>query len=159
MKASSLIAYILTIVILFNFVFGLSIRKPVRALSTFDLPDQGFYYGFVVNKSSHFVEIRIISTRDKRQIYSQVLPPPSSSSNKRYFQYSRYQKENKDAYHLPHVIPLWLELGRYTVSIRHRDDLFEKGSLGQWVSSVVILDKDFIEKLPGPFTLEIEDDQ
>lgn len=159
MKASKLIVRILLIVILLNFVFDLSMKEPVRAFSTFDLPNEGVYYGFLVNNSSHFVEIRIISNKDKREIYSQVLPPPSRSSNKRYFRDDTFRKENKVASHLPHVIPLWLELGYYTVSIRHRDDLFEKGSPEQWASSVVLLDKDYVEKFPGPFTFEIEDDQ
>ena len=159
MKASRLVICSVFIVTFFNFTSGGLIEKPAWPSSILDLPDQGLYYGFVVNNSSHFVEIRIISTKDKRQVYSQVLPPPSNPSNKRYFRYLRYQKENNDTYHLPHVIPLWLELGYYTVSIRYRDDLIEEGEFGKWVSSVVVLDMEYVEKYPGPFTFEIEDDQ
>jgi hypothetical protein len=89
MNASKLIICILFIVILFNFASGGPTEKLARSSSIFDIPDQEFYYGFVVNNSSHFVELGIISTKDKRQICSKVVLPPSSSSIKKNIRYVR----------------------------------------------------------------------
>lgn len=158
MKASRVIFCIVLIVTLFNFLSGGPIEKPARSSSIFDIPDQEFYYGFVVNNSSHFVELGIISTKDKRQICSKVVLPPSISSIKKDIRYLRYRKKNEYAYRPPHVMPLWLKFGCYKVSIRYRDDLIDEGQPGQWKSLVVVLDKEYLEESPGPFTLEIEDD-
>ena len=141
----------------FNSALGEPLEKPDGSPSIFDLPDQGIYYGFVVNNSSHFVEIQIISTKNKRQIFSKVALPASISFNKTNM---RCLDDRIKCKYLPtHVIPLWLKLDCYKVSIRYRDDLIDDVQPGQWKSTVMVLDKEYTEESPGPFTLEIEDDQ
>ena len=140
-----------------NSALGESLEKPDGSPSIFDLPDQGIFYGFVVNNSSHFVEIQLISTKNKRQIFSNIALPASISFNKTNM---RCLDDKIKCKCLPnHVIPLWLKLDCYKVSIRYRDDLIDDVQPGQWKSTVMVLDKEYTEESPGPFTLEIEDDQ
>ena len=140
-----------------NSALGESLEKPDGSPSIFDLPDQGIFYGFVVNNSSHFVEIQLISTKNKRQIFSNIALPASISFNKTNM---RCLDDRIKCKYLPtHVIQLWLKLDCYKVSIRYRDDLIDDVQPGQWKSTVMVLDKEYTEESPGPFTLEIEDDQ
>ena len=140
-----------------NSALGESLEKPDGSPSIFDLPDQGIFYGFVVNNSSHFVEIQLISIKNKRQIFSNIALPASISFNKTNM---RCLDDKIKCKCLPtHVIPLWLKLDCYKVSIRYRDDLIDDVQPGQWKSTVMVLDKEYSEESPGPFTLEIEDDQ
>ena len=124
--------------------------------SIFDLSVQGIYYGFIVNNTSHFVEIQIMSTKNKHQIFSKVAQPASISFSKNNMLY--LDDRTKCKCHLSHVIPLWLKLDCYNISIRYRDDLIDNVQPGQWKSTVMVLDKEYAEASPGPFTLEIEED-
>jgi hypothetical protein len=140
-----------------NSAIGEPLEKTDGSPSIFDLPDQGIFYGFVVNNSSHFVEIQLISIKNKRQIFSNIALPASISLNKKNMQ--ALDDKIKCKYLPTHVIPLWLKLDCYMVSIRYRDDLIDDVQPGQWKSTFVVLDKEYREESPGPFTLEIEDDR
>jgi hypothetical protein len=59
---------------------------------------------------------------------------------------------------LPSVESFWLKIGRYKVPIRNRDDVVNKRPPGPPKTFNVIIDKDYVEKLPGPFTIEIDED-
>ena len=147
---------VLLSLIFFNPTLGEPLEKSDGSPSRFDLSDQGIYYGFIVNNSSHYVEIQIMSTKNKHQIFSKVAQPASISFNKNNMQY--LDDRTKCKYHPTHVIPLWLRLDCYNISIRYRDDLIDNVQPGQWKSTVMVLDKEYAEASPGPFTLEIEED-
>jgi hypothetical protein len=158
MKALKSIYSPLFLVVAIYFVSSEPMGGPSGARSTFDIPDQGLYYGFLVNNSSHFVEIGIASTKDRHEIYPNIILSPLGSSMQKNMRYLASPENIKKAYDLPNKFPLWLKNGRFKVSIRYRDDLVNDRLPGHWKDSFVIFDKEEMEKLPGPFTLEIEDD-
>ncbi len=59
---------------------------------------------------------------------------------------------------LPSVQSFWLKIGRYKVPIRNRDDVVNKRPPGPPKTFNVIIDKDYVEKLPGSCTLKIDED-
>jgi hypothetical protein len=122
-----------------------------------DFPEQGLYYGFVVNNSSHFIEFEILSLKEKSIVSATILLPRPKSAIKKDFKSLSWSK-NEYPNRPPNTISLWLKLGGYKISIRKRDDLNKTGAPGPLKYFTVILDKNYVEKSPGPFTFEIEDD-
>lgn len=131
---------------------------PERSPSLLDMPEKGLYYGFIMNNSSHFIEVSIWSVKQKQKVYRNIVLPPAKPSNELNDQALEYWDRRVDAFRPPNVFSLWLQLGKYKVSIRQRNDIVDEGSVGTWKTFVVVLDKEYIEKSRGPFTFEIEDD-
>ena len=126
--------------------------------SLLDMPDKGLYYGFVLNNSSNFVEVSIWAVKEKKKMYRNILLPPAKSINEGNGQTFKYWDKRVDAFRPPNVFALWLHLGTYKVSVRQRKDMIDQGDAGTWKTFVVVLDKEYLESSPGPFTFEIEDD-
>ncbi len=131
---------------------------PNRSPSLLDMPEKGLYYGFIMNNSSHFIEVSIWSVKQNQKVYRNIVLPPAKPSNELNDQALEYWDQLVDAFRPPNVFSLWLRLGTYKVSIRQRNDIVDEGGIGTWKTFVVVLDKDYIEKSQGPFTFEIEDD-
>ena len=84
--------------------------------------------------------------------------PPSGSSIKNNVNGLSLLNKTDNAGSLPSVKSFWLKIGRYKVPIRNRDDVVHQGPPGPPKTFNVIIDKDCVEKLPGPFTLTIDED-
>lgn len=126
--------------------------------SLLDMPDKGLYYGFVLNNSSNFVEVSIWAVKQKKKVYRNIVLPPAKSVNEGSSQAYEYWDKCVDGFRPPNVFALWLHLGTYKVSVRQRKDMIDQGDAGTRKTFVVVLDKEYIESSPGPFTFEIEDD-
>jgi len=158
MKALKLIIYIVLASYAINALPMNDTERHANSASLLDRPEKGLYYGLAVNNSSHFVEFEILSLKDKNKVLTKrVLSPSRSSIKKNVNDLSLLNKKNFAGYP-PNVLSLWLKIGRYKVSIRNRDDLVNERPPGLLKTVIVIIDKDFVEKSPGPFTLEIDDD-
>ncbi len=131
-------------------------ERTIKSPSRLDLPDRGLYYGFIINNSSHFVEVDILSIEQNSQILRKIELPPARSSINKNRKSARFGDYNKYANRPPNVTSLWLKLNRYKISIRNRDDLINEGPPGPWKTFIGVLDKEYVEKSPGPFSLEIE---
>jgi hypothetical protein len=96
--------------------------------------------------------------KDKNKVLPKIMLPPSGSSIKKDVYGLSLLNKTDNAGSLPSVQSFWLKIGRYKVSIRNRDDLANQGLPGPPKTFNVIIDKDYVEKLPGPFTIEIDED-
>ena len=158
MKALNLIIYIMLASYAINALPMNDADRHANSASLLDRPEKGLYYGLAVNNSSHFVELEILSLKDKNKVLTKmVLSPSRSAIKKNGNDLSLLNKKNFAGYP-PNVLSLRLKIGRYKVSIRNRDDLVNERPPGLLKTFIVIIDKDFVEKSPGPFTLEINED-
>ena len=134
--------------------------RASKSPSLLDIPDQGLYYCFIMNQTSHFIEASISSLDQKKTVYPQIILFPSryTVNVKKKDGPSEYLDRSKYAYRPPNVKPIWLKLGRYSVQIRQRDDLIGEKSTGPMKTFVVVLDQEYVEKAPGPLVLEIVDE-
>ncbi len=127
-----------------------------KSPSRLDMPNKGLYFGFIINNSAHFIEVAIWSNKSKKRVSRNiVLPPPKPYVLKNKKALTFWDKKisiNRS----PNVISLWLKLDTYKISIRNRDDIVDEGLTGTWKTFITILDKEYIEKSPGPFTFVIE---
>ena len=129
-----------------------------NSLSLLDLHEKGLYFGLAVNNSSHFVELEIFSLKDENKVLLKIMLTPSRSSIKKNVNGLSLLNKTDNAESLTSVQSFWLKIGRYKVSIRNRDDLANQGPPGQPKTFNLNIEKDYVEKLPGPFTLEIDED-
>ncbi len=136
----------------------MNMRQHANSLSLLDLHEKGSYFGLAVNNSSHFVELEIFSLKDENKVLLKIMLSPSRSSIKKNVNGLSLLDKTDNAGSLPSVQSFWLKIGHYKVSIRNRDDLANQGPPGPPKTFNVIIDKDYVEKLPGPFTLEIDED-
>jgi hypothetical protein len=157
MKALKLIIYIVLAFYGLNAV-PMNMRHYANSLSLLDLHEKGLYFGLAVNNSSHFVELEIFSLKDKNKVFLTIMLPPQRASIKKDFNRPGLLNKTDNAGSLPNIKPLWLKIGYYKVSIRNRDDLANNGPPGSPKIFNLIIEKDYVEKLPGPFTLEIDED-
>ncbi|MHC4104656.1 MAG: hypothetical protein ACYSR9_06935 [Planctomycetota bacterium] len=158
MKVSRIIVSVILIVSSFSLISGWYKESFAKSPSVFDLPDKGLYYGFIVNNSSHFIEVEIWSEKQKVRVGPKRVLPPARSAFKDNASFLKYWNNKKYSYRPSNVYPLWLKLDRYKVTIRERDDVIGAGIPGESKEFIVILDKNTVEKSPGPFTFEIEDE-
>jgi hypothetical protein len=159
MKASRMVICTLIISLcLLNSAWGRQKERAPRSPSLLDIPEKGLYYGFIVNNSSHFVEVLIWSAKEQRHVYKEIILPPPKSAIRNNMKALEYWERSAHKFRSPNVFSLWLKLGAYKVSIRNRDDIVGEGQTGPVVTFSMVLDEEYIEKSPGPFTLEIEDD-
>jgi hypothetical protein len=158
LKVSKIVVSGVWIIFSFSLILGLYKESLAKSPSVFDLPDNGLYYGFIVNNSSHFIEVEIWSEKQKVRIGPKSVLPPARSAFKDNASFLKYWNNKKYSYRSPNVCPLWLKLDRYKVTIRERDDVIGAGIPGEPKEFIVVLDKDYVQKSPGPFTLEIEDE-
>jgi hypothetical protein len=149
--------YLLSAILLSAFATA-EAKEISNTPSLLDVPDKGLYYGFVLNNSSNFVEVSIWAVKEKKKVYRNIVLPPAKSINEGNGQTFKYWDKRVDAFRPPNVFALWLHLGTYKVSVRQRKDMIDQGDAGTWKTFVVVLDKEYIESSPGPFTFEIEDD-
>jgi len=133
-------------------------RQHANSLSLLDLHEKGLYFGLAVNNSSHFVELEIFSLKDKNKVLPKIMLPPSRSSIKKNVNGLSLLNKTDNAGSLPSVESFWLKIGRYKVPIRNRDDVVNKRPPGPPKTFNVIIDKDYVEKLPGSCTLKIDAD-
>ena len=131
---------------------------PHRSPSLMDMPEKGLYYGFIMNNSSHFIEVSIWSVKKEKKVYRNIVLPPADYKNQGNDQALEYWNKSIDAFRPPHVFSLWLHLGTYKVSVRQRNDIVNDGQAGNWKTFIVVLDREYVETAKGPFTFEIEDD-
>jgi hypothetical protein len=132
--------------------------EPSRSPSLADVPEKGLYYGFVINNSSKLTEVEIWSVEEKRLVYKNIVLPPREKSPGEGWAHGEMQQGSLEAYRPPNMYALWLKLGTYRLSIRHRTVLMDNALTGTWKRFVVVLDEDYVCHSPGPFTFEIEDD-
>jgi len=159
MKTSRMIICTLIIALCFlNSAWAREKARPTRSPSLLDMPEKGLYYGFIVNNSSHFVEVFIWSAEEQKYVYKKIILPPPKSVIRDNMKALEYWERSAHKFRSPNVFSLWLKLGAYEVSIRNRDDIVGEGQTGPAVTFSVVLDEEYIEKSPGPFTFEIEDD-
>ncbi len=158
MKASRILVILLVILLFFGCASGKHTERPAKTPSLIDFHDQGLYYGFIVNNSSHFIEVAMWSMEENSKVRPKIILPPSRLSSKGNIKSPAHWDKTEYAYRPPNVISLWLKLGSYKVLIRKRNDLVDEEAPGPLKAFMVVLDKEYVEKSPGPFTLEIEDD-
>ena len=157
MKALKLIIYIVLASYGLNSV-PMNMRHHANSHSLLDLHEKGLYFGLAVNNSSHFVELEIFSLKDKNKVLLTIMLRPSGSSIKKNVNGLSLLNKTDKARSLSSVQSLWLKLGHYKVSIRNRDDLANQGPPGSPKTFSLIIEKDYVEKLPGPFTIEVDED-
>jgi len=158
MKVSRIVIFILVIFLLPSCASKKYQHGPIKSPSLLDIPEKGLYYGFIVNSSSHFIEVVIWSMKEKRKVYHSIVLPPSRSHMQKNIRGVEYWHKYKHELRAPNVFPLWLKLDTYKVSIRNRDDVIDEGPPGTDKTFMVVLDKEHVKHSPGPFTFEIEDD-
>lgn len=158
LKVSKTIVACVWIIFSFSLILGMYKESFAKSPSVLDLPDKGLYYGFIVNNSSHFIEVKIWSEKQKVRVGPKRVLPPAQSAFKDNASFLKHWNNQKYSYRPPNVCPLWLKLDRYKVTIRQRDDVIGAGIPGEPKEFIVVLDKDTIIKSLGPFTLEIEDE-
>lgn len=157
-KASRVLIFILLIFLLFNCAPRKHKKRTINTPSLLDIPEKELYYGFIVNSSSHFIEVLIWSVKEKRKVYRNIVLPPPRSSLQKNIRGSEYWDKRKCRYRPPNVFSLWLKLGTYKVSVSKRDDIIDEGPPGTGKTFTAVLDKEYVENSPGPFIFEIEDD-
>jgi hypothetical protein len=159
MKASRMVICTLIISLCFlNSAWGRQKERPTKSPSLLDIPEKGLYYGFIVNNSSHFVEVLIWSAEEQKYVYKKIILPPPKSAIRNNKKALEYWERSAHKFRSPNVFSLWLKLGAYKVSIRNRDDIVGEELGGPAITFSVVLDEEYIERSPGPFTFEIEDD-
>lgn len=156
MKILRMAICVLLIFFLFVCSSGKHIERHAKSPSLLDLPDQGLYYGFIVNNSSHIIEVAVWPMeQDSKRCLKTVLQPAIPSIKKR--KNPVYLNKIDYDYRPHNVIALRLKLGSYKISIRNRDDLIDEGQAGGWKDFIVVLDREYVDKSRGPFTFDIED--
>ncbi|UCH22488.1 MAG: hypothetical protein JSU83_04440 [Deltaproteobacteria bacterium] len=158
MKAPKILFNLLVILLFFSCASVKHTETPAKTPSLMDFHDQGLYYGFIVNNSSHFTEVAIWSMEKNSMVRPKIVLPPPGLSSRENIKIPAHWNSTEYAYRPPNVISLWLKLDSYKVLIRKRNDLVDEEAPGPWKAFMVVLDKEYVERTQGPFTLDIEDD-
>jgi len=130
---------------------------PSRTPSILDKPEQGLYFGFIHNDSSHYVEYEVWSVDREVLYFTGTLQPCPRDFLPSEMGFRDFSEGTSMEYsHCVHKLLLPLE--KYQLNLINRDDILG-GFKGSWKFFITVLDEEYVKTAPGPFIWAVEDDQ